>query len=155
MNACKVWPTHELRSAQARALSQSVEYILPVRFDETEIPGLLNTVGYVVFTEQGVEGICASVLHKLKSPSLSEGRATPLPRGVQREPQEFWEQRRRLPDTDILKKVWSNPRWRIAMRPTELLLSSSDWQVVSWSGRRTSSGLSLSRAGLLGVETKA
>ena len=57
MNACKVWPTPELRSAQARALSQSVEYILPVRFDETEIPGLLNTVGYVVFTEQGVEGI--------------------------------------------------------------------------------------------------
>src|SRR5712671_3432954 len=62
--AAKVWPTHERRNAQARALSQKTDYILPVRFDDTEIPGLLNTVGYLVFTEQGVEGICANLLHK-------------------------------------------------------------------------------------------
>jgi hypothetical protein len=37
--ANKVWTTHERRSAQARALQSNQEYVLPVRFDDTEIPG--------------------------------------------------------------------------------------------------------------------
>jgi hypothetical protein len=45
--ASKVWTTHERRSAQARAFQDSEEYILPARFDDTEIPGLRPTVGYV------------------------------------------------------------------------------------------------------------
>jgi len=43
----KVWTDHERRAAQARALEESQEYILPVRFDDTEIPGLNNTVAYL------------------------------------------------------------------------------------------------------------
>ena len=45
--ANKVWTTHERRGAQARALQSSQEYVLPVRFDDAEIPGLRPTVGYV------------------------------------------------------------------------------------------------------------
>ena len=120
--AAKVWPTHERKNAQARALSQRTEYILPVRFDETEIPGLPNTLGFLRFADYGVQGVCAHLLHKLKSSSLSEGPTT-APRVVEPEPQEFWEQRRRLQDNDILKKVWSKPRWRIAIRPTEFKLA--------------------------------
>ncbi|GAA3747225.1 hypothetical protein GCM10022239_23400 [Leifsonia bigeumensis] len=45
--AKKVWTTHERKSAQARAIQDSSEYILPVRFDSTEIPGLRSTVGYI------------------------------------------------------------------------------------------------------------
>ena len=45
--AKKVWTTHERRSAQARALQSNEEYVLPVRFDDTEIPGLRSTVAYV------------------------------------------------------------------------------------------------------------
>lgn len=45
--ARKVWTTHERRSAQARALQSNQEYVLPVRFDDTEIPGLRPTVAYV------------------------------------------------------------------------------------------------------------
>jgi TIR domain len=45
--AAKVWPSHERRSAQARALEENREYILPARFDDTEIPGLRKTVGYI------------------------------------------------------------------------------------------------------------
>lgn len=45
--ARKVWTTHERRSAQARALESAAEYVLPARFDDTEIPGLRSTVGYV------------------------------------------------------------------------------------------------------------
>ncbi len=45
--ANKVWATHERRSAQARALQSNQEYVLPVRFDDTEIPGLRPTVVHV------------------------------------------------------------------------------------------------------------
>ena len=45
--AGKLWTTHERESAQARAFLEHREYILPARFDETEIPGILPTIGYV------------------------------------------------------------------------------------------------------------
>lgn len=45
--AQKVWTNHERQSAQARALEENVAYILPVRLDDTEIPGILPTVGYL------------------------------------------------------------------------------------------------------------
>jgi hypothetical protein len=43
----KPWTTHERQHAQDRALVASEEYILPARFDDTEVPGMKNTVGYV------------------------------------------------------------------------------------------------------------
>lgn len=43
----KPWPGHERTHAQARALLATEEYILPARFDDTEVPGLAGTVGYV------------------------------------------------------------------------------------------------------------
>jgi hypothetical protein len=63
--AAKVWTTHERQSAQARALAENTEYILPVRFDDTPIPGLLPTIGYISFREYGVQGICQLLLQKL------------------------------------------------------------------------------------------
>jgi TIR domain-containing protein len=64
--ADKVWTSHELRSAQARALQEKgKEYILPVRFDDTEIPGLLATVGYLDFQRERVAGICEAMIPKL------------------------------------------------------------------------------------------
>lgn len=43
----KAWPTHERQHAQARALVAKGEFILPARFDDTEVPGMTSTVGYV------------------------------------------------------------------------------------------------------------
>jgi hypothetical protein len=37
--AKKLWTNHERQSAQARAFTENEEYLLPVRFDDTEIPG--------------------------------------------------------------------------------------------------------------------
>src|SRR5215813_13480167 len=34
----KVWTNHERASAQARALIENQEYVLPARFDDTEVP---------------------------------------------------------------------------------------------------------------------
>jgi len=43
----KLWTNHERASMQARAFQESREYILPARFDDTEIPGILKTIGYI------------------------------------------------------------------------------------------------------------
>lgn len=43
----KLWTSHERESAQARAFQQQNEYILPVKIDSTEIPGIKPTIGYV------------------------------------------------------------------------------------------------------------
>ena len=45
--AKKVWTNHERKSAQARAITEASEYVLPFRFDDTELPGLRRTVGYL------------------------------------------------------------------------------------------------------------
>ena len=45
--AQNLWTNHERESAQSRAFGASSEYILPARFDDTEIPGLLKTIGYI------------------------------------------------------------------------------------------------------------
>ena len=45
--ANKLWTKHELKNAQARAFSENKEYILPVRFDQTEIPGITPTTAYL------------------------------------------------------------------------------------------------------------
>ena len=45
--ADKVWTNHERESAQARAINEKEEYILPARFDDTPIPGLKDTVHYI------------------------------------------------------------------------------------------------------------
>jgi AbiJ N-terminal domain 3/TIR domain len=43
----KIWPSHERRSAFDAAIARRTEYILPVRFDATPVPGLLNSIHYV------------------------------------------------------------------------------------------------------------
>src|SRR5690242_14158256 len=42
----KVWAKHERKSAQERALKESNPYIIPVRLDDTPVPGLPNTIAY-------------------------------------------------------------------------------------------------------------
>lgn len=40
----KVWPNLERQSAQSRAIEEVEPYILPVRFDDTDLPGLQRSV---------------------------------------------------------------------------------------------------------------
>lgn len=63
--AGKDWARLELRSAQDRALSLNREYILPVRLDDTELPGLPSTVAYVDARRQTVSEIVDLVTQKL------------------------------------------------------------------------------------------
>lgn len=61
----KPWPTHERRSAQARALVASEEYLLPARFDDTPVPGLPPTIGYIDLRSLTPEEFASRVLEKL------------------------------------------------------------------------------------------
>lgn len=61
------WTSLEARSAQARALEEKgKEYILPIRVDDTELEGLLPTVGYIPI-EAGIEKIGEILLKKLQA----------------------------------------------------------------------------------------
>ena len=63
--ARNVWPTHERESAQARAIRQHAEYILPARFDATKIPGIRPTVSYVDLRKLKPRQLAALVAKKL------------------------------------------------------------------------------------------
>jgi WD40 repeat protein len=63
----KVWARHELASAQARALEERREYILPARFDETEIPGIPSTVAYIDLNEYTPRRFAELVAQKIRS----------------------------------------------------------------------------------------
>jgi hypothetical protein len=67
--AAKLWTSHELRSAQARAFeSVDQEYILPARFDGTDIPGLFSTTAYVDLADIEPETLADMVADKLEEP---------------------------------------------------------------------------------------
>lgn len=63
--ARKVWTSHERRSAQARALEQKQEYILPARFDDAPIPGLPNTIHYLDLRDTTPEELAELAAAKL------------------------------------------------------------------------------------------
>jgi hypothetical protein len=74
--AAKLWTSHERRSAQERAFRESEEYILPVRFDDTEVPGLATTTGYLNIRSRSAEDLASLIVTKLK---LSQVPTTPVP----------------------------------------------------------------------------
>jgi hypothetical protein len=75
--AKKVWTNHERESAQARALAERSEYILPARFDDSEIPGLLSTIGYIDLRVVRPPELVQKILEKLgrRPPSWSSTAA--------------------------------------------------------------------------------
>ncbi len=68
----KAWPTHERRSAMARAVQQRTRYILPCRFDDTEVPGLPPSIHYVDLNTKTPMELAKLILEVLrKTPHLS------------------------------------------------------------------------------------
>lgn len=61
----KVWTTHELRSAQERAFQEFKPYILPARFDDTELPGLPSTTSYINLNEYSPEEFANLIIQKV------------------------------------------------------------------------------------------
>lgn len=69
----KLWANHERRAAQSRAFQEAEEYILPARFDETDIPGILPTTGYISLTNRSPDELVSLITKKL----VSSGGAVP------------------------------------------------------------------------------
>jgi len=63
--ARKLWTRHELKQAQARAFQENREYILPLRIDDTELPGLNTTVGYIDLRQITLDRVATIVVEKL------------------------------------------------------------------------------------------
>ena len=61
----KAWPNHERQHAQERALVANEEYILPARFDDTEVPGMTTTVGYQDLRRTAPDELVKLVIAKL------------------------------------------------------------------------------------------
>jgi len=72
----KPWTQHERQSAQARALTEVGPYLLPVRLDDSELPGLRPTVGYIDARNTSVERLVWLIEQKL---SVTPGVATSRP----------------------------------------------------------------------------
>ena len=67
--AKKEWTCLEVSAAMERMLHnrpKRIEYILPVQFDKTKIPGIGNTLGYLDGTQYTPEEIGQMVLEKLR-----------------------------------------------------------------------------------------
>lgn len=61
----KAWTKLERQSAQSRALNEDREYILPLRLDDTKVPGILSTVSYVDLRETTIEEVADLICRKL------------------------------------------------------------------------------------------
>jgi hypothetical protein len=61
----KAWTKHELKSAQARAFEVNSEYILPIRLDDSELPGLHPTTAYIDARTTTLHDICQIFVSKL------------------------------------------------------------------------------------------
>ncbi len=70
--ASKIWTNHERSAAQARALVEAGEYILPIRLDQTELPGLMPTTAYLSYDDHTDSDIARLVLQKLAKQGGSE-----------------------------------------------------------------------------------
>ena len=69
----KLWTNHERQAAQARAFQENREYILPVLLDDTEIPGIPPTVGYLDLRLMTIEEVYEALKKKLGTTTDSEG----------------------------------------------------------------------------------
>jgi len=70
----KLWTNHERESAQARAFQENSEYILPFRLDDTEIPGIKPTTGYLSSKNISSQKLAEAISKKINagSPQLIE-----------------------------------------------------------------------------------
>lgn len=63
--ARKPWTRHERRSALSRAIEEESEYILPARFDDTDLDGLPPTIAYLDLQQYAPATLVDFLLEKL------------------------------------------------------------------------------------------
>ena len=77
----KAWPNHERRSALSRMIEEKDEYILPVRFDDTRVPGLPTDVIYECARKHTPAQLATMIANKLGvQPFAGKASQVPPPR---------------------------------------------------------------------------
>ncbi len=61
----KIWTRHECHAALEKAISTPRAYILPFRFDDTEIPGLTSATGYISAIEKQPKEVAEIIIKKI------------------------------------------------------------------------------------------
>lgn len=78
--SAKMWAAFERRAALAEAMKRNAEYVLPARFDDTELPGLLHTIGYLDLRATAPNELCLRIREKLGfEVRLAQADAVPSP----------------------------------------------------------------------------
>lgn len=65
--AKKAWTRHEMEAAQTRAFRENEAYILPVRIDDTAIPGIGETVAYLDLRRETIEEVARIAIEKIRA----------------------------------------------------------------------------------------
>lgn len=82
--ASRMWTNHERRSAQARALEQrGQDYILPIKVDDTELPGMPPTIGYVSLERHTIKDIGHLLIRRLQQSHHSSASSEQSPEPAQ------------------------------------------------------------------------
>lgn len=63
----KAWPSHERHAVLARQLTEQAGYILPVRFDDSTVPGLSTTIHFVRAKDHPPAELAEMIIHKLRA----------------------------------------------------------------------------------------
>jgi hypothetical protein len=66
----KMWPNHERQHALSRLMKKGNNYILPLKLDDSEIPGLPDTVGFLSLETHSLDEVYGILLSKLGAPSV-------------------------------------------------------------------------------------
>ena len=74
----KAWPRHERRSALSRMIDDKCEYVLPVRFDDTQVPGLPEDVIFLYANQFTPAALSEMIAEKLGVRPF-EGKASDVP----------------------------------------------------------------------------
>ncbi len=61
----KMWTKHELKQAQERAFQENREYILPLKLDDTKLPGMSETTGYIDLRSSSIQKVADLLFEKL------------------------------------------------------------------------------------------
>jgi hypothetical protein len=62
----KMWTNHERQAAQARAVKEKEEYILPVKLDDSDIPGMTHSVAFISWPPETAQSISDKLVYKLR-----------------------------------------------------------------------------------------
>ena len=74
-------PRHEKRSILSRAIQEKSEYVLPVRFDDTPVPGLPDSIRYESANDHTPENLAVMITEKLGiKPFAGKASNVPPPR---------------------------------------------------------------------------